>query len=85
MLRVSLGTERKSNMPKDDFTNREITTMFEHIKEQLKDIKDQTTMTNGRVTKLEHEQAGLLAKVGTIATVGAAVIGTVAQKVLANF
>lgn len=72
-------------MPKDDFTNREITTMFEHIKEQLVDIKAQTTKTNGRVTKLETAFAGLFAKVGLIATIGAATIGSIANKVLANF
>ena len=72
-------------MPEQDFSNREITTMFEHIKEQLKDIKDQTTKTNGRVSKLETEQAGLFGKLSVVATLGATAFATIAQKVLANF
>lgn len=36
-----------------DFTNREITTMFEEVKTILKRIEEQTTKTNGRVTELE--------------------------------
>jgi hypothetical protein len=72
-------------MPKDDFSNREITLMFEHIKEQLIKIETQTTKTNGRVSKLETEQAGMIGKIGVLATLGATVLGTIAQKVFANF
>lgn len=36
-----------------DFTNREITSMFEEVKAILVRIEEQTTKTNGRVTSLE--------------------------------
>jgi len=72
-------------MTKDDFSNREINLMFEHIKEQLLKIEVQTTRTNGRVSKLETEQAGMIGKISILATVSATILGTIVQKVFANF
>jgi hypothetical protein len=37
----------------EDYSNREIDTMFKEIKDQLDRIEGQTTRTNGRVTRLE--------------------------------
>ena len=45
------------NMPEVEFTNREINTKFDSIKELLNDIKIQTTKTNGRVTVLEEKNS----------------------------
>lgn len=50
-----------------DYTNREIDRMFQEIKVLLIDIKEQTTKTNGRVTKLEFWKEGLMAKLTGIA------------------
>jgi len=54
-------------MPEPDYTNREIDRMFQEIKVLLIDIKEQTTKTNGRVTKLELWKEGLMAKLTGIA------------------
>lgn len=54
-------------MPDPDYTNREIDRMFQEIKVLLIDIKEQTTKTNGRVTKLEFWKEGLMAKLTGIA------------------
>lgn len=40
-------------MPEPDFTNREITSMFDELKTILLRVEDQTIRTNGRVTSLE--------------------------------
>ena len=39
-------------MTEQPFSNREIQEMFSHIKEDLKGIKEQTTLTNGKVRRL---------------------------------
>lgn len=44
-------------MPEQDFTNREISAMFDVIKEGNDRIEHQTTMHNGRMTKIERWQA----------------------------
>lgn len=55
----------------NDYTNREIDRMFQEIVTLLQDIKEQTTKTNGRVTKLEFWRETLIAKFsGVLATVG---------------
>ncbi len=53
---------------------------FEHIKETLERIETQTVKTNGRVTKLETEQAGIMAKVGMASTVVASIIAAIINK-----
>ena len=55
-------------MPESDYSNREIDRMFQEIKVLLMDIKEQTTKTNGRVTKLELWKEGLMAKLTGIVT-----------------
>jgi hypothetical protein len=45
-----------------DYSNRELDRMFAEIKELLVDIKEQTTKTNGRVTKLEFWKEGTTGK-----------------------
>lgn len=40
-------------MPEEPFKNREILEMFGDVKKTLTEIKEQTTKTNGRVTRLE--------------------------------
>ena len=37
----------------DEFTKRELEHFFKDIRDDIKDIKDQVTKTNGRVTALE--------------------------------
>lgn len=56
-----------------DYSNREIDMMFRETKESLAElknilleIKEQTTKTNGRVTRLEFWKEGLTAKVSGI-------------------
>lgn len=44
-------------MPDEPFKNREILEMFSDVKKDLKEIKVQTTMHNGRMTKVERWQA----------------------------
>lgn len=44
-------------MPEQEFTNREINTKFDSIKEVLLRIETQTTKTNGRVTTLEEKNS----------------------------
>ena len=57
-------------MPESDYSNREIDRMFQEIKVLLMDIKEQTTKTNGRVTKLELWKEGLMAKLtGIVVTI----------------
>lgn len=57
-------------MPESDYSNREIDRMFQEIKVLLMDIKEQTTKTNGRVTKLEFWKEGLMAELtGIVATI----------------
>ena len=41
----------------EPFKNREILEMFQDVKKDLTDIKEQTTKTNGRVTSLELKQS----------------------------
>lgn len=38
----------------DEYSNREIDRMFSEIQDTLKRIEEQTTRTNGRVSKLEN-------------------------------
>ena len=60
-------------MPEIDYTNRELDSKFSLIMEALHRIEEQTTKTNGRVTRLEFWKEGLMAKVaGVMATVGVA-------------
>ena len=54
-----------------DFSNREILTMFDHIKGELVAIKEQTIKTNGRVTKLETWQTIIKATFATLTSIGA--------------
>jgi hypothetical protein len=53
-----------------EYTNRELDSKFEQIMIILQRIEDQTTKTNGRVTRLEFWREGLMARV-------AGIIGTV--------
>lgn len=69
-------------MVEKDFTNREITLMFSHIKEKLEAIEAQTIKTNGRVTNLESRYSGLVGKISVYTTIGAAVIVTAVEKLL---
>ena len=56
-------------MSEQDFSNREITSMFEHITEQLKRIEAQTVKTNGRVTRLETWRTIIQATGAALATI----------------
>lgn len=56
-------------MPEVDYSNREIDRMFSEIKDLLIEIKEQTTKTNGRVTKLEFWREGLMARLSGMAFV----------------
>ncbi len=46
-------------MPESDYTNRELDVKFTQIMDLLREIRDQTTRTNGRVTKLEFWREGI--------------------------
>ena len=47
-----------------NYSNRELNMRFEEIKEKLETILQQTTKTNGRVSKLEQWRAYILGAVG---------------------
>ena len=54
----------------NDYSNREIETMFQDIKDTLVRIENQVIKTNGRVTTLELWKEGLMAKLsGVIASI----------------
>ena len=65
-------------MKKDDYTNRELDSMFREIREyqqrsevMQEKILTQTTLTNGRVTKLESWKDGFIGKlVGAGSVIG---------------
>jgi hypothetical protein len=65
---------------KPEYNHEATTIMFQHIKETLERIEAQTIKTNGRVTKLENEQAGIMAKVGMGATIMASVVAAIIHK-----
>ena len=44
-------------MNEEPYQNREIRDMFDEVKATLERIEEQTTRTNGRVTRLEQWQA----------------------------
>lgn len=50
-------------MPDEPFKNREILEMFGDVKKTLGEIKEQTTKTNGRVTRLERVMLVLITAV----------------------
>ncbi len=50
----------------EDYSNREIDRMFGEIMTLLNDIKEQTTKTNGRVSKLELWKEGFMAKLAGV-------------------
>lgn len=66
----------------DDFTNREITAMFASIQQTLNRIEGQTIKTNGRVTKLEVKTEGIATKIGVYATLAAAVVTAVINRLI---
>ena len=55
-------------MPEVDYTNRELDAKFSQIVSLLQEIKEQTTKTNGRVTRLEFWKEGVMAKFTGIAS-----------------
>lgn len=57
-------------MPETDYSNRELDKMFINIMDTLHRIEEQTTKTNGRVTRLEFWKESFTAKIaGVIATI----------------
>ena len=50
----------------EDYSNREIDRMFGEIMTLLNDIKEQTTKTNGRVTRLELWKESIMSKVAGV-------------------
>lgn len=64
-------------MPQD-YSNREIDFKFEQILSILHEIKEQTTKTNGRVTRLEFWKESVMAKVAGV--VGSITVGWVIIK-----
>lgn len=55
-------------MSEVDYTNRELDAKFSQIVSLLQEIKEQTTKTNGRVTRLEFWKEGVMAKFTGIAS-----------------
>lgn len=53
----------------EKFSNREITRMFSEVQDSLGRIETQTSKTNGRVSKLERWQTGIVMCIGLIAFV----------------
>lgn len=62
----------------EDYTNREIDRMFGEIMSLLTDIKEQTTKTNGRVTRLEFWKESVMAKVAGV--IGSITVGWILLK-----
>lgn len=62
----------------EDYTNREIDRMFGEIMSLLTDIKEQTTKTNGRVTRLEFWKESVMAKVAGV--IGSITVGWIILK-----
>jgi hypothetical protein len=60
-----------------EYTKRELDFHFKEVKETLKEIKDQTTRTNGRVTALEKWMWMVIGGVSllTVLQVASSVIG----------
>ena len=68
-------------MSEQDFSNREITAMFDFIKQELREIKEQTIKTNGRVTKLEVKTEGIAVKVMTWAGLAGTAVAVLINKI----
>ena len=62
----------------EPYTNRELDVKFEQIVQLLHEIKEQTTKTNGRVTKLEFWKESIMAKIAGV--VGSITVGWVIIK-----
>lgn len=62
----------------EDYTNREIDRMFGEIMSLLTDIKEQTTKTNGRVTRLEFWKESVMSKVAGV--IGSITVGWIILK-----
>ena len=68
-------------MEDTNYSQRELDHFFTDLKSDIKEIKDvlnrveqQTTRTNGRVTKLEYWRTGVVWGVGVLAAVGTIVV-----------
>lgn len=61
-----------------DYSNRELDTKFQQIMDGIARIEEQTTKTNGRVTKLEFWKESIMAKIAGV--VGSITVGWVVIK-----
>lgn len=62
-------------MPEQDFSNREITSMFHEVKDIVTRVETQTTRTNGRVDGLEKWQDRVIGGMAVLTLVVVPMLG----------
>lgn len=69
-------------MEEKPYLNREIDEYFKDVKDQLNRIENQTTKTNGRVSKLENWRSYVVGAVAVLTLIVLPAIGWILSKLL---